>query len=269
MPGWSHSRRSRMVGPLNFVVAAALSAVLTEASKPIARVIGAESLPRNDRWHRSGPVPLLGGPAILIAVLPFVEVDRLLALASFCIIGLADDLHPMKPQTKALLLIIPCGFSAWLLDNVWLVPACWIVANAMNLLDHADGLVASTCMASLLVAGDLFALIGAGVCFGFLLHNWAPARVFLGDSGSLMLGAMLVFAWAESGPVLAVTGCAVPLLESIFVVTRRVLTGTPPWQGGTDHSGHNLLRMGISPRVLPICYGAAAMTVAYAGKLVT
>lgn len=259
----------RMDGSLNFVLAAALAAVLTEISKRIARTIGAVSAPRIDRWHYSGPVPLLGGPAILIALLPFIEVDQLLALASFCIVGLADDLYPMKPATKALLLMIPCGFSAWLLDNAWFLPACWIAANAMNLLDHADGLVATACMASLLVVGDMFAVVGAGVCFGFLLHNWAPARIFLGDSGSLMLGAMLVFTWAEGGPVLTVAGLAVPLLESIFVITRRVVTGSPPWKGGTDHSGHTLLRMGISPRVLPFYYGTAAATVAYAGRLVT
>ena len=253
---------------LNFAVPASVAALLLFVSKPIARAVGAMSIPSDDRWHQSGPTPALGGPFILVALSFYVDRDLAFALAAFCAIGVVDDLYRMRPATKGLLLMAPCALGAWLFDNAWLLPACWIAANAVNLIDHADGLAATTCMVSLLIVGDSLALASAGACFGFLLHNWAPARVFLGDGGSLMLGALLVLAWAESGPVLSVAGLAVPLIDSAFVIIRRIMAGSSPLKGGTDHTGHLFLRMGVSPKLLPLYYGLATGAFVYVGMLI-
>jgi UDP-GlcNAc:undecaprenyl-phosphate GlcNAc-1-phosphate transferase len=113
------------------------------------------------------------------------------------------------------------------------------------------------------VAGRI-GVTGAGAVCGFLVHNVAPARSFLGDSGSLMLGALLVLTWAPGGPAAVLLGCLVPLADTAFVVSRRLLAGRKPWIGGTDHSGHALLRAGVGPRMLAAGYAA---TSACAGTL--
>lgn len=245
---------------------AVLAVILIALSKPVALKIGVVSKPREDRWNNSRSVPALGGPALLLAASPFLEIGVVLAMALFCLVGLIDDKFSLTPLMKAMILWVPCGVSAWLLENIWIAPACWIAANAVNMLDHADGVAAGTCMGSFLVAGGGTGFVGTGVCVGFLVHNYPPARVFLGDSGSLMLGALLVFAWMSSGPFLMIAGLAVPLADAAFVVLRRLSSGGLPWIGGTDHSGHVLLRMGVSPELLPILYFGVGAAFALSAK---
>jgi UDP-GlcNAc:undecaprenyl-phosphate GlcNAc-1-phosphate transferase len=80
----------------------------------------------------------------------------------------------------------------------------------------------------------------------------------MGDGGSLMLGALLVMVWHDGGLGAVVLGSAVPLLEAGFVTVRRIASRRPPWVGGTDHTGHVLLRAGIPSSVLPLVYAAVA-----------
>jgi UDP-GlcNAc:undecaprenyl-phosphate GlcNAc-1-phosphate transferase len=211
---------------------------------------------------------VLGGPALLLACSPFIPVGMALALGGFCVVGLIDDYVRMSPGSKATALMAPCLLSAWLFDNPWVAPACWVSANALNMLDHADGIASSACVGSLLVADSPLGLPGAGVSFGFLAHNWHPARMFLGDSGSLMLGAMLVLAWAPKGLPMVIAGTAIPLAEAVFVVVRRLRSRKAPWVGGIDHSGHSLLRLGLSPHALPPIYGISAALFALFGLAV-
>lgn len=256
-----------MSGLLVFLGAASIGAIATLASRPLAFATGAVANVRGDRWHESGRVPRLAGPALLIALIPWVELEMLLVLTAFCAVGALDDLRPLGVAGKAVLLLVPSVAAAWLTRDPWVAPACWITANSVNMLDHADGAAASACAGSLLVAGGSLGLAGAGASAGFLTQNWPPARVFLGDGGSLMLGALLVLAWREHGPVAWLIGSAVPLLDSAFVVFRRLRNGCKPWVGGTDHSGHELLRQGLHPGALPLLYAAAAMLAAVSWSL--
>ena len=141
-----------MSGLVEFIVTAVLAAAFTWVGKRIALITGALSIPREDRWHQTGPVPKLGGASILVALSPFIETETLIALAGFCLVGLIDDYRALRPGLKATVLVIPCVISGWLLGNIWIGVICWISANAVNMLDHAEGVASSTCTGSLLVA---------------------------------------------------------------------------------------------------------------------
>ncbi len=152
------------------------------------------------------------------------------------------------------------------------VTVLWILAvtNAFNLLDHMDGLsggVAAIAGVAFLVvalqtgqawiAEPLAALLGA--CSGFLLFIFPPARVFLGDAGSLFLGFWLScltisFTFYEKGHYalytyfVPVAVLAVPLFDAAVVVAIRLAQGRPLFEGDRNHLAHRLLALGLSPR---------------------
>ena len=157
----------------------------------------------------------------------------------------------------------------------------WVVAvtNAMNFIDNMDGLAASVAVASTFgVAaiaasnGDYlvasFALAVAGACLGFLRYNAPPARIFLGDAGSMLLGFLIAALTLKLDlPVGAalpralstVLLAAVPLFDLTLVVVARVRGHRPVYKGGSDHVSHRLLAAGLSRWwVLLIAFGAQA-----------
>lgn len=216
-----------------------------------------------------------------------------------CLLGARDDVRPLRPSHKLLGLaaaavaLVMNGIYVQFVELPWIgrialesvggiVTVFWVLActNAVNLVDGVDGLgagvalVAATVLALLAVAmGDLesaillFAL--AGACAGFLLHNREPARIFLGDSGSLLLGYMLA-AISVSGStkratavflVAALCALAVPLFDSTHAFVRRFRKAfTVPGQrriwravkatavGDREHLHHRLLVHGMSHR---------------------
>lgn len=241
-----------------FAIAAGSAAVGVALLRPLARRTGAVAAPRCDRWHVARCVPRLSGPALLVAMMPWAETGVLVVLAGFCAIGVLDDYRALRPATKALLLLVPSIAAGWITAEPWAAPMCWVVANAVNMLDHADGVAPSACSASLALAGGTLGVAGAGAVMGFLVHNWPPARAFLGDGGSLLLGVLLVLAWSPHGPIAVAFGAAVPLADAAFVVSRRLYAGRAPWLGGTDHSAHALLTYGAKPAWLPFVYASTA-----------
>jgi UDP-GlcNAc:undecaprenyl-phosphate GlcNAc-1-phosphate transferase len=149
----------------------------------------------------------------------------------------------------------------WLLTVVWLV----VLTNSFNLLDNMDGaaaVVATTTAVALTVAavvggqvlvGGLAAIV-AGSCLGFLLYNWHPARIFMGDAGSLFLGFLLAalalklrFSVGHLSAAVAVVFLAGPaLFDTTLVVLSRSRARRPIYLGGTDHTSHRLLGLGLS-----------------------
>lgn len=230
----------------------------------LARRIGAVSKVKSDRWHTSGEVPRLAGPALLIAMSPWLPVGHILLLALFCLIGALDDVRSLSAGPKAAALAA-AAILAGLITGLWWVPiVIWIACNAVNMLDHADGLAASTIAAASLGLGGDAGLACAGACIGFLCFNYPPARVFMGDSGSLLLGAAVVLHASERGFGSSLAWLAVPLIDAIFVIVRRLRQGRRPWIGGTDHLGHTLLRVGVSGKILPALYGVVALAIGLA-----
>ena len=194
-------------------------------------------------------------------------------------LGFIDDIRTLNPwirlvaQTLLALLVWFTGtqvafFRMDALDA--LVTVLWIVGltNAMNLLDNADGLATSTALVASLGTGIIAVIYGqffvgglafalAGTAAGFLWHNWAPATVYLGDAGAYFLGFLLAIVtlrlrpvgialpWSALIPVLLVF---VPILDTTFVVVRRVLSGKHPFTPGRDHLSHVIMGTGLSVR---------------------
>ncbi len=269
--------------------ALALSLTTTLLVMPLARRIGAVARPREDRWHR-GEVPLLGGIAIVFATaVPALAAigqgdPRLLALlaggALIASVGLVDDLRGMRPQTKLLcqiaaaVLVVALGLRLPLTGEAMIdlpVTLLWILAltNAFNLLDNMDGLAAGIAaivagfrLVFLLGDGNLeaatVAAILLGATAGFLVFNRNPARIFMGDTGSMFLGFFVGGMSLVGGypyarglvsilllPALLVL---VPLFDTTFVTLTRIFAGRPISVGGRDHTSHRLVALGLSEK---------------------
>jgi UDP-GlcNAc:undecaprenyl-phosphate GlcNAc-1-phosphate transferase len=165
------------------------------------------------------------------------------------------------------------GAFDWVLTVVWLV----VITNSFNLLDNMDGaagVIATVTAVCLAVAATLqgqwlvggMAALVAGSCLGFLVYNWHPARIFLGDAGSLFLGYLLAvialklrFPVAHGASIPAVLLFAGPaLFDTSLVVVSRAMAGTPIYLGGTDHASHRLLALGLGVRTVAMILAAAS-----------
>ncbi len=250
--------------------------------------IGAVVYPRNDRWHQS-PRPLLGGLGIVIGTLaglaiggrpPYEVLIIAGAALAMHVVGLLDDRISLSPLAK-LVASLACGalvvFGLAVLNDVrpsaplvlLLVVAYGAVCHALNLLDNMDGLAGGVGLIAALwiaaAAGDrlspgtvMLLLALSGSLAGFLVWNVHPARLFMGDSGSLFIGSVLV--GSAIAPMLrhdttllptaltAGLALAVPLFDTSFVLVLRRLAGRSATRGGTDHVSHRLVSFGFSQR---------------------
>lgn len=292
-----------------FLVAFGATLVLTPLVRRRARQAGLVARPREDRWHRQ-PTALFGGVAIFgglaaasLVAMPLVlryfpdSFDpAVLAVFTAAVLmfgtGLADDRFVLRPGTKLVVQILAAGavvtlgviypISAWTPLNV-VFTMFWFLAitNALNLLDNMDGVSAGIAGLAALFLAAIFAIEGAwllatlgaalaGAAFGFLPYNFAPASIFMGDSGSLLLGAVLA-ALAAAYPDAASAGLVpvlfvplfivvIPLMDTALVTISRILAGRPVSVGGRDHTTHRLVAMGLSERTTAILlYSFAAV----------
>lgn len=208
------------------------------------------------------------------------------------LLGLVDDFLRIKPQSKLLGQILTASlvtflgfrlhwFDSLTLDTVTTI--IWIVGvtNAFNLIDNMDGLctgvalVASIYFGLLLSAGLSGGLAApyllAGALAAFLIYNFNPASLFMGDCGSLPIGFVLamlglVFAGGAAETRLAafavpVMVLMVPLLDTALVTLIRLLSGRSAAMGGRDHTSHRLVLMGLSERdAVLLLYGVGAVS---------
>jgi UDP-GlcNAc:undecaprenyl-phosphate GlcNAc-1-phosphate transferase len=222
-------------------------------------------------------------------------IGLLLAMFAMHILGLIDDRRALGPFIKLFIqLTITATLVTWFdlraltaLDNLGLgrtpsivVTVLWIgaITNAFNFLDNMDGLsagVAAVCTTAFLitalsigqwfVAGSLALLLGS--LLGFLVWNFPPAKIFMGDSGSLLIGLVLGVLtvrttylpsnvsfnagwYAILAPVIVL---ALPLYDLIVVSIIRLLNGKSPFVGDTNHFSHRLVRRGMSKRTAVLC----------------
>ena len=276
-----------------------LAVVLTYLIRPVALMAGVVAVPKEDRWHR-GRIPLLGGVAIVGAVLVVAVLLPPLPRQAWTLLGgatvlslagLVDDLRPLNPQAKFLIQLVITsvlvtaglqlsitGYAAvdQLITLVWLVG----VSNAFNLLDNMDGLAAGIGLIAAAfrcyfflqdgnLAGAWLAGALAGALAGFLVFNFQPASVFMGDTGSLFIGLM-VSGLNVMGPfpyqrgtvavlLLPVLILMVPLFDTAFVTVARTLAGRSVAQGGRDHTSHRLVALGLSERGAVLSLWAMAL----------
>jgi UDP-GlcNAc:undecaprenyl-phosphate GlcNAc-1-phosphate transferase len=278
-------------GALALVIVLALSPAVGH----VARILGAVDRPERRRLHTT-PIPRLGGIALFLGILvpalaflPFGSETRglLLGAAVALTLGAVDDVRGLlwwqKLAGQVLAAAIPTAFGIWV-DRFtfpflgihelspWVgVPATviWIVAlmNMVNFLDGLDGLAAGVCG----IAGATFAVIAlslgkpeaailaaivCGACVGFLRHNFYPARIFMGDSGALLLGFVLATLSVQGLLKTAATVAlffpllvlAVPILDTSFVVARRLKNREKVYEPDQAHLHHRFLRRGFSQR---------------------
>lgn len=283
-----------------FGLSLGISVVLTPLVARWARAHGIVAKPREDRWHQK-PTALLGGVAIYIAttvaILVFVRLDtRLIGLlaggALLFITGLVDDWRHLRPHTKLILQIVAA--CALIVTGVQvgtenLAPLAipltilWVVGitNAFNLLDNMDGLSAGTSaiagvflfafsMSTGNIPTALLALAVTGGALGFLVYNFNPARIFMGDSGAMFLGYTLsgiaLIGTREMASdiffVLLVPAAmmGLPIFDTTLVTIVRTLEGRPLSQGGRDHLSHRLVAVGLSERQAVLVLYALAIS---------
>lgn len=276
-------------------LAFALGMIAVPVVMVVARRIGFVARPRADRWS-ARPTALMGGIGIFIAacvstLLTAPDLRGLFGLGAAAlvifVVGLADDVAHLRPQYKLLAQVVAgCivlagnihfGFA---LSPYITLPLTLIfivgITNAMNLLDNMDGLASGVSLVSALVLGAAAYMVGntpsaiaagsiAGACLAFLVFNFHPARIFMGDCGSMFLGlALAVLAiQTSSSATTSLAGAvlfpsialAIPIFDTVFVTVMRRLNGRSISQGGCDHTSHRLVKLGLTEpqAVLLLC----------------
>jgi UDP-GlcNAc:undecaprenyl-phosphate GlcNAc-1-phosphate transferase len=283
------------------IIGFVLSLILTFFVRKFARSYGFVAKPKADRWHNK-PTALMGGVAIFLAtVLVFLlfvpktpQSWIVLAGSTFLFaVGLIDDLLNIKPYQKLIgqfigaSIVITFGLVLpWTnspVINIGLT-IFWIIGitNAINLLDNMDGLaagisaIASFTLAIVLGANghsvELVLICGfIGALLGFLVFNFNPASIFMGDAGSMFIGYFLAASvllnevGGRSRSILTVLAVPalillVPIFDTTFVTILRKISGRKASQGGSDHTSHRLVALGLTERkAVLMLYGFAIL----------
>lgn len=281
--------------PIACAVAAALIVVaLTPVAGRLARIAGAVDVPSGRRIHER-PTPRLGGLAILagflVPVLVFLPSDsgaHALVTGAILIacLGAVDDVFGLGPAVKLagqvacaaipvsagitidhitlpVLGVFDLGAGQYPITIIWFVA----IVNMINFIDGMDGLAAGVAGIGAVTFAVLAASLGradpsimaaslAGAALGFLVYNFHPARIFMGDAGSLLLGFILagvaVNGVMKSAAAIAVVAplvvLAIPILDTSFVVLKRLKHGLPVYSPDRSHFHHRFFTIGWSQR---------------------
>jgi UDP-GlcNAc:undecaprenyl-phosphate/decaprenyl-phosphate GlcNAc-1-phosphate transferase len=275
--------------------------------------------PSGDRWHEQ-ETPSFGGVGIFLGLLagigacliagtvePTWELAGIVGGASIVFVfGLVDDIRSLPPIVKlagqfaAAGVVVASGLRVEIVENGVVATALgllWLVAitNAFNLLDNMDGLAGSLAVVAAVFFAvdavwihddDLLLVVSLALALavaGFLPFNFRPrkpAAVFMGDSGSQVIGLTLAAlglatSWkvAESTVatlIIPLLVLAIPILDTALVTAVRLVEGRPIHQGGRDHASHRLVRSGISEKgtvvlLTAIAAGLGLTSLAYSG----
>jgi len=251
------------------------------------------------RKEHSNPIPTLGGIAIVAGTMLALTLWEtsfsttglyvMAAILLLFIMGIIDDLRDLKANVKLLIELAIAAMIAYgglritslhglfginelpiILQYVFTIIAIAGVTNAFNLIDGIDGLAGGLSLISLVTAGALlmisgdhfFALIAfamAGGVAGFLLFNYYPAKIFMGDTGSLVIGfvlAVLAIRFMQVNinpigeisniPVIALSLVLIPVFDTLRVFTFRILNGKSPFNPDKRHLHHLLTNAGFN-----------------------
>jgi UDP-GlcNAc:undecaprenyl-phosphate GlcNAc-1-phosphate transferase len=306
-----------MIVPILVFVGALLIAIAaTPIARRIAPKLGVMDHP-NPRKVHAHPMPLLGGAAIVIASLLTLLLLRdrfeiqqlgsiLLGASLVALLGFYDDRWGLRPILKLIGQIIAAGILIFsgvkvtALPQEWMnvtITLLWVVGltNSLNLLDNMDGLssgVAAVCASFFVVmaamSGQVYvgALAAAllGATLGFLVYNFNPASIFMGDTGSMFLGFMLAaigikLRFPDNVPfvtwMVPIIVMGVPIFDTTLVFISRLRRGQNPLTTpGKDHLSHRLVARGFTTReavmshyLISGAYGMVAILVTQANVL--
>ncbi|MEQ6377565.1 MraY family glycosyltransferase [Bacillaceae bacterium S4-13-58] len=288
-----------------FVLSLVISVLLTPVVKKLAYKIGAMDQLDPRKVH-TVEMPRLGGLAIYISfisgflifspqhpyVLPIVVASSIIVIT-----GMLDDIRGLSPKTKLLMQIVSAviviasgvhidfinlpfgdpldlGYLSIPFSLLWVVG----ITNAINLIDGLDGLAAGISSIALLTISCLAILMGnsfvtlisfllLGGTVGFLFYNFYPAKIFMGDTGSLFLGFMLavismlgfkhVTLFSFIVPIMVL---GVPISDTLFAMVRRAMQKKPLFEADKAHLHHGLFRLGFShPETVLLMYAISAV----------
>ena len=272
------------------------------------------------RSAHEGSIPIFGGVAffvaILISLIFFSEFSNIIFLSIAIVIvffvGMLDDLIGLSPYKKligqiiSILIIITLGdlkiesfYGVWgihelpeIVSILFTLFVCIVIINSMNLIDGIDGLAAGIGSISTFCFGLLafymnqydmsiiaFSLLGALIAF--LKFNFHPAKIFMGDTGSLLIGLILsilainlihsgintsFISFPNKGPFLAIVLLALPLFDSLRIFISRLFRGKHPLRPGKGHIHHALLRLGFGHRktsIILFAYSALLISLSF------
>lgn len=267
-----------------------LAAVISYLGTPFVRMLAVKlnyfDHPQDNKVH-AHPMPLLGGVAIFAAfIISVFTKNEIVSLAPvqaimggafiLLVVGLIDDKMGMMPEFKLLgqflaaMLVVKAGLRIAFIPNYYLsiiVTYIWIIGitNAFNLLDNMNGLSAGIAAISAFFFGVISYINGetvisamsfalAGSALGFLKHNFPKAAIFMGDSGSLVLGHVLASLalfgnWTSStlttALMIPILVLGYPIFDTTLVTFVRILQKRSIFQGGKDHSSHRIALLGF------------------------
>lgn len=281
------------------------SILLTPLVKKFALAIGATDKPNHRKVHQK-IMPRLGGLAIFISFIigviflrPTDEFSLPIIIGSIIIVitGVLDDMFELSAKVKlfgqlaAALVVVLAGaqvdfinipFGGKIEFGLFSIPLTilWIVGvtNAINLIDGLDGLAAGVSSIALITISGMAILMGdtyvmsmgfivLGSTLGFLVYNFHPAKIFMGDTGALFLGyiiSVLALLGFKNVTILSliipVIILGVPISDTLFAIIRRFVNKQPLSAPDKSHLHHCLLKLGYSHRqTVLIIYGIAAM----------
>lgn len=296
-----------------FVIAFVITFAITPLIKRLAIQIGAVDKPDARKVHH-GMMPRLGGLAIFIGYMASVlytvqDVKSILGLILGSIVlvgvGIWDDVKQIGPKTKltgqiiAAVIIVLFGNQVEFITNPWghvwylgylgiPLTVFWIVGftNIVNLIDGLDGLAAGISLISCLAIFTLLwqmgqvdlaciALALAGGAGGFLKYNFNPAKIFMGDTGSMLLGYTMatisimgaVKTAAAISLVVPIVVLGLPILDTTFAIIRRKINGRPVFKPDKGHVHHRLLALGLSQKQAVLLMYAVTAALGYVAIL--
>ncbi len=278
-----------------FVVSLMVTILILPKLSIFASRIGLLDYPNKRKVHNI-PKPLIGGLAMLIALfissILFIPVTNLIGfyvgVITLVIMGFLDDFRELDHRWKFMVQILASIFMIYLGNTVLLsfgdflsfgpfnlgsfaIPitvVCTVgVINAVNMIDGLDGLAGGVS----LIAFVSFAILAyinkqaelmllsialSGAVIGFLIYNWHPSKLFMGDLGSFTLGFSLVFLSISItqknnsivSPAAALLILAVPIVDTVTIAIKRIIKGKNPFTADKNHIHHMLLRYGLSKK---------------------
>jgi len=259
-----------------FIISIALNYLIIK----IAPIVGFVSKPNPIVKNHKSNIAFGGGVAIflpfiflfyLLDILSVHENNLWIIISTIFLLGISDDIIQFSPIVKFILQIITV-FIFFLLNAdinlmhfiLFYVLLLLSYQNSFNLIDIMDGLAASVSLIAFFGASILFSIyekefvefsfinLSIAVCIaGFLIYNLYPAKIFLGDSGSLTLGMLygvnVVHAFETNfvfGILILINGI-VPLFEMVFLIIVRVQKKIPFYRGSPDHFALRMLHSGL------------------------